>query len=404
MFVPNGLSADQAPPFSSPIRFFLTAPIFAILAGCLLLFYDSSEFSRSSFVAVAFIHLLTLGFAGFVMIGALQQMLPVLAGVNFPKPKLLASFLHITLSVGVILMACGFIYSDHTMQFLSSIFLIIPILIFAGVIFYVLSKVDYANETVNSMKYAVISLIFVAFSGGFLLISHASENFGDIFLYVKFIHVNFASFGWIFLLILGVSFQVIPMFWGSSDYKNEYKRYLVYTIFGFLILLVFLPLEYFSVILSFMTIVFSIFTLQKLTNRKRKIFDIAVVCWQIALASLILASVLIAIQIIFHISLDSQIFVSFGVGFVMSVIFGMLYKIVPFLSWFHLSGRGVWDIPSIKEMISKRALQTQIIFHFVAFGLLFFAFLKIGAVFFIISNILFLFNIAKPVWIFIKRS
>lgn len=34
----SGLSLDQAPPFEAPLKFFLTAPIIASLAGALILF------------------------------------------------------------------------------------------------------------------------------------------------------------------------------------------------------------------------------------------------------------------------------------------------------------------------------------------------------------------------------
>lgn len=407
MFIPNGLSADQAPPFSAPVRFFVTAPIFAVIAGMLLLFIDINYFVRGTPQTIAFIHLLTLGFAGFIMIGALQQMLPVLAGVNFPKPKLLANFLYISLVIGIYLFVFGFLSSQQTLFLLSIFFLATPVFIFAIVVFWILSKVTFINETVNAMKFSILALVVVAFSGTVLLYSHSTMTMGDLYLYAKLIHINFASFGWILLLIFGVSFQVIPMFWGSSEYSPKQKKYLIYLIFGMLVFLILVPTTLFTLILSLIVLAFSIFSLRKLSFRKRKVFDIAVLCWQISLSFLSMASILIMVNILFEITLNQYIFIFFGIGFVMTLLYGMLYKIVPFLSWFHLSGQGIWDIPTIKEMIQKRYMQAQIVLHILSIIFFLFGVIKFGAIFFIASNTLFLKNISKPVLLYyskIKKS
>jgi hypothetical protein len=54
-------------------------------------------------------------------------------------------------------------------------------------------------------------------------------------------------------------------------------------------------------------------------------------------------------------------------GFV-SVITGMLYKIVPFLTWLHLQnlGQGVLMAPNMKKVIDEQSMQRQMLSHFVA--------------------------------------
>ncbi len=54
-------------------------------------------------------HMLTLGFMMEVMLGALIQMLPVVAGANLAKPLLLARIVHGGLTLGVLLLAAGFL-------------------------------------------------------------------------------------------------------------------------------------------------------------------------------------------------------------------------------------------------------------------------------------------------------
>ena len=85
----GGLSLDQAPAEDIPLRFFISAPIFGILAGLMVLLKGNLLFSNTWMPeTVALTHLLTLGWMGSVMFGALNQMIPVLVGGIVPFPKL----------------------------------------------------------------------------------------------------------------------------------------------------------------------------------------------------------------------------------------------------------------------------------------------------------------------------
>ena len=91
----SGLSLDQAPPISVPLRFFLTAPLFALSAALLLLWQGPDLFdSRWNPTTLAVTHLLTLGYLGIVMIGAILQMLPVVAGTPMRHPRRVAAVIH----------------------------------------------------------------------------------------------------------------------------------------------------------------------------------------------------------------------------------------------------------------------------------------------------------------------
>ena len=89
------LSFDKAPPFAAPLRFFLTAPLFSLAAGLLLLFVGpdllASRWTRGLLAAT---HLITVGFMLMVMLGALIQILPVVAGANLDSPLAVARWLH----------------------------------------------------------------------------------------------------------------------------------------------------------------------------------------------------------------------------------------------------------------------------------------------------------------------
>jgi hypothetical protein len=61
---------------------------------------------------------------------------------------------------------------------------------------------------------------------------------------------------------------------------------------------------------------------------------------------------------------DTLLIVLFLLGFVMSLIHGMLYKIVPFLIWFHLFRGGIKrGVPNMKEIISEHLMWRHLWLH-----------------------------------------
>jgi len=105
----TGLSFEQAPPFSLPLRFFLTAPLFLLAAAWLIMLAPESLASRWTPQALALTHALTLGFLAMTMLGALSQMLPVVAGSKLPAPRWVAGFSHVSLTLGTIALIGGFL-------------------------------------------------------------------------------------------------------------------------------------------------------------------------------------------------------------------------------------------------------------------------------------------------------
>ena len=108
------LSYDQSPPIAAPFRFFLTAPVFAILAGALLLWGGPDALaSRWTPDVLAVTHLITVGFMLQVMLGALIQVLPVVAGANLRQPMRLAAAVHVALNVGALVLGSAFLTFDE---------------------------------------------------------------------------------------------------------------------------------------------------------------------------------------------------------------------------------------------------------------------------------------------------
>src|SRR5574338_1150997 len=102
-----GLSYEDAPPFSVPLRYFLTAPLFGIAAGALLLIDGGALASRWSPAALGAVHLVATGVMLQVMLGALMQILPVVAGATLLSPLRIARLSHPLLAGGSIVLSWG---------------------------------------------------------------------------------------------------------------------------------------------------------------------------------------------------------------------------------------------------------------------------------------------------------
>ena len=90
---------------------------------------------------------------------------------------------------------------------------------------------------------------------------------------------------------------------------------------------------------------------------------------------------------------------------------GMLYKIVPFLTWFHLNAKGIFTIPTMRDMIPIKNMQIQFYFHlsslilfFIGFSMASSVIIRLAIILFIISNIIFFINLFRTVKIYLQTE
>ena len=412
----NGLSLDQAPPISAPLRFFLTAPLFGIVAGFLILFGDATTLSsRFSYEAIAITHAITIGFIAFVMLGALTQMLPVLAGVKIPKVAFIVKYAHILLVLGTISMIVGFLSSESLFYMIAAAGLGIGFLMMLITIALAIKSVTNFNPTVRGMAVSVVFAFSIVLMGLHLLGSHVSGNISEYQLIIANVHSVWAVFGFGGVLIIGVAFQVLPMFYVAPRFKNFCKRRVTLLISIGLLLWFVLNLFYeeYSVVakiwIALFFWAFATTVWKKLNARRRPISDVTVWYWRVASLSLTVGSFLWVFDEYFsseHIVITSIII---GGGFLLSIIVGMLYKIVPFLVWFHLNAMGYMTIPTMNEMIDKKWAKVQFflfIISLVGFIVSFFipSLLAIFALTFIASMIILEYNIIAPIMVYVKTK
>ncbi len=407
----TGLSLDQAPPFEAPLRFFLSAPLFGAAAGVFILFFASAGYLLSPDTLVI-VHLYTLGFLGMVMIGALQQMLPVLAGVKLPRPLPLSAIIHTALIIGTISLCLSF-YGKEIFAAIAAIALSVALIGFGTVTLYELFRADFSSATVSAMRLALVSLLITAIAGVILLLilnGYLETDFQKTLL----IHAAAGLFGWISILIAGVSYQVIPMFYVTSEFPAPLKKSFHLVLFLSLIVIS-IPIMVFNSHLAllaplFLVAFFALASFKLFQNRKRKITEPTIEFWYLSIGS-ILAALLDGIWYALY-PTDGALWIA-GVliiyGFVVSLIIGMLYKIVPFLSWFHLSSKGVFDIPTMKEMIDQKWAKIHLYLHIVTLILLLTSFyyeplFKPAGLAMIIENLILLKNLLGAAKIYFAKK
>jgi hypothetical protein len=186
------------------------------------------------------------------------------------------------------------------------------------------------------------------------------------------------------MLLAGVSYHVVPMFQLTRPYPPWFTR-------GFGIALMLLLLAWSARLFvehdtlklasgSTLLMLFSAYagmTLWLQQTRLRQVHDATSRSFQFAMACLLVFSASAAALLwLPQLEAEPRIAISLGVlalvGVLVSVVTGMLYKIVPFLNWLHLqrTGAPITAVPNMKQMIPGRHVNGQVRTHMLAVVLL----------------------------------
>ncbi|HCE10538.1 MAG TPA: hypothetical protein DIT28_03390 [Oxalobacteraceae bacterium] len=380
------LSFDQTPPFSVPLRFFLTAPLFSMLAAALLFWQGPEAFtSRWSPFMLALTHLMTLGFLASAMIGALIQILPVVAGISLPRPRLTAGVVHTFLSAGTALLAAAFWLSRAVLFRLALVCLVLAFgwLLVAAAIGLRQAPAPGATATVAAIRLALAALLITVLLGTTLGSAFAWPLALPLILLAN-LHVAWGLLGWLALLVIGVAFQVVPMFLVTPLYPRHVTRWLAALLFLLLVLWslteVILqghprwPAMLVSALIVASLTLFGATTLYLLWRRKRPKADATTLFWRTSMASLLACAVLWTVSsALVPASHSLTLGILLIVGFGYSAINGMLYKIVPFLAWYHAQNEvaiGCRTVPSVKKILPDSVAVKQFWCHLAALLLL----------------------------------
>ena len=379
-----GLSLEQAPPFGVPLRFFLTAPWFLVLAAALVAWQGPEIFaSRWLPATLALTHLLVLGFMALVMLGALLQMLPVVVGVIVPWPRLTATLIHIPLTLGVLTLVRAFL-SGIPVWFQAAWWLLgLGFSVALTTIHLALWRAPVASGTVIALRCALVALLATV-GIGLLLGGFFGWGWRLPVVTMVHLHVAWGLIGWTVLLVAGVAYQVIPMFQITPPYPARFVRGFVPLMAALLVIWSVFALndletatELASVAVAVGVALFALTTLHLLARRRRKIGDPTLIYWRTSMISLLAGAVFWLLGLLVPaLRQMPQVDLLLGVlvifGFAVAVINGMLYKIVPFLVWLHLQriNQRRFAIPNMKQILAETAQRRQLWLHTAALLLL----------------------------------
>jgi len=382
----SGLTLEQAPPISVPLRFFLTAPLFG-LAAAMLLIISGPEILSGRWMPqiMALTHLMTLGFITMIMAGALLQMMPVVIGSPVWRPRLTSIVLHALLCLGVIALTGGFWFDHAGLMRLALLLLAVALIFFVVVMGLSLAQSRVRSSSASGIRLAVVALT-IALAFGLRIGAEHVWQFQDYVAHSwSNIHMLWALIGWVGLLIFSIAYEVIPMFQLTPAYPDWMQRWLIKTMFVVLSLwtgayLLAMPgwlLTLFGMGMAAVFVCFAITTLYLQKNRRRRRSSVTMEFWRIGMLALLAAVVVwISGQFLPQLAAWSGYGLLLGilymVGFVVSAISGMLYKIVPFLIWFHLQSRHISQsgLPTVNEIIPENRARQQMFVHLSALLLL----------------------------------
>ena len=373
------LSFDKSPPLAAPFRFFLTAPLMGMLAALLFLLEGEAILaSRWTPAALAVTHLLTLGFLAQVMLGALIQILPVVAGANLPAPLWVARLTHAGLLGGTLLLVFGFLWGSPTGLLLGGLGLALSICTFLAISLRALWAVPSTSPTIRSLKLALLALLVVVALGGGL-VSVLVFAWGGFDPRWVDLHAAWGLAGWGAALVVALSLVVVPMFQLTPGYPARFSWFLVPAVFAVLIAWSLVQMwadgagaRFFQAGLAVVLAAFALLTLRLQAQRRRARADATYRYWQFGLLSAILACAMqLTVALRPAVSEAPAWSLAFGmlvlVGAFMSFIVGMLYKILPFLAWLHLQnlvpgGKGV---PAMNRLLPEAGAAQQFWSHVV---------------------------------------
>jgi hypothetical protein len=375
MFNQGGLSLDQAPPISVVLRFFVTASIFGVLLGLFLL---ADTLNITSFLdnnkSVIIVHTLALGVMASFMLGALFQMLPVIAGVVIKMPTKKAMLVHLLFVVGLLIQLYAFSdASTPLLYFLASAYLGLGFFYALYLMLKELIQIKDHSSSSKGMIFSLLSFSLAILFGIYLLLTLGTYVDGSYFVQVKELHYSFALFGWLSLLIVSVSFQVVEMFYITPKYPPLMSNYFTLIIFTLLLLKTIalfmgVQTEWITALLSILFIVYAGVTIHRLYYRKRPTSDATVWFWRLGMGLLIVSMFITLLDTFIEITLEVKMlsYITF-IGFGLSIVFAMVYKIVPFLTWFHLSNQGYMEAPMMHDVIHPKKAKKHFYIHVAMF-------------------------------------
>lgn len=245
----RALAFDQSPALSVAFRFFLNVPVFLLLAALAVgaLALSGGPYARWSPLVLATAHLFTLGVLASAMLGAMMQILPVATRIRVLYPRVTSTIVHTGLTVGTLSLALGFItarsfFHAAAVVLLAGAFAVFLAAVIGGLVRDGKSRSPGSGEILVAVRLAITALAVTIIAGLYMAglragLWSAGPGGGPWLHALPDMHALWGLAGWIGLLVVGISYQVIPIFQATEIYPRKLTDHLAPLIFLLLTIL-----------------------------------------------------------------------------------------------------------------------------------------------------------------------
>ena len=375
------ISQQFAPPFKLVGSFFVSAMLILFIGIVLLFNFDINSLHTQNAFVLSWVHLFLLGFIMMSIFASMAQLLPVVLEVEHFSIDLYY-VVNPLLFIGTILIFFGF-YKYPVILSYGGVIVFISFFIFLFESFLTIKKVKKLNFLSTTVLVANIFLLL----GLIVAIILSFVYSGNLDLDIKALmlsHIYLVFVGYLGITIISMSYILIPMFWLSHSFNNIYLKLAFYSISVGVVLVVlsqilkfklFENLGYFVVLIGFILFIYQLYLIFKTKVRKQK--DIYYKYIVFSVVNFVTALILVCL---YFIVLNDYFLVVAGfiflLGFLTPIITAHLYKIIPFLVWFHRFAPlvGKQKVPMLADMVPIKSSDFGFVFYFVGFVLSLIAF------------------------------
>ncbi len=357
----TGNETNSKLPFS-----FIIFSLVALVLSQILVLVNGQMMVNGSFRLPAIwsaAHLLILGWALMVAMGAMYQLVPVAFLTKIWNEKF--GFIQFFVTAIGISSFSFMLYVSPQKAMIPGILMLTGILMFLFQMFMTLKTQAKPNILTAFVGSALVCLFLTIFLGITLIYSLQTGFAAEFYQAIFRSHLLLGVTGWFTLLIFGFSYKMVPMFALSHGFPMVQSRYvyglyvtgLVITLFSFFSghsLLVkagfFLLLAGFSVFSWHISIIIK----KRLKKKLDKPFTFAIVA--IGLGNIIHVAAFISLWSQDSSTLIGPLIYLYLMLWIVLSIMGYLYKIVPFLWWTYKYSKeiGKHAVPSLKDMMNEK--------------------------------------------------
>ena len=357
------------PIFSPSIKlmkpyFILSA--FFYLVSFLVLFFIPLDSELDNLSLIGWVHIYMLGFIMLSIFSAMAQLAPVVAEAKHYNVNIF-QYLFKFLLTGLIFLIIGF-FIDIIFLPIGGILVLVAMGIYAIELLLTLKNDRRKTSVTKAMWMSNIFLLIGIISG--IIMSCAYNGCIDInpHLLLK-AHTFGLVVGFIILLIMGISIVLIPMFGSSKRISdNEFTKSfytLASAVIAIFLSVIFscITLEYLSYFLTISSILLYYYQLFSMVKSRRIIeHDIWAKYMYVAFISFLISFLLLCSYLLSNneeiLRLGMWILI---IGFFGSVIIGNLYKIIPFLVWFHKYSPliEIQSVPMLQDLTPNKLANLQ---------------------------------------------